>query len=286
MLLSNSDLVFAPTSSRHLALRDTPRGLVVENEALLTETATTLRCLVATVAHDINNPLAFVNTNLSALEQHVGDVSRLIALEDCVDRTVREAELAFLRKDLVVLLRETKDGLRRVANTVRELVHFSFAYRNTPGWQRVDLHGGLNSAISLVSSELKHGVSIRKDYEHDRVCEVECLPAELNLAFMNLLLCAARSLVGDGEIRITTEVEGGEILVEIAGRAPPVQRIPGQRSPEMRSTVPGARGFVLSHAVVGIHSGHIEVVAGPQENGFRVWLPIRQSGDWACTTAA
>jgi two-component system NtrC family sensor kinase len=261
----------------HLALRGRHQRLAEENDALLSETAITARRLAATVAHEVNNPIAFVCANLGALDSHVREVSRLISLEDPVDRSAREAELAFLQSDMADLVRESQEGLARVAETVRALVHFASCYGASLSWQCVDLHRGLDSTLSMLSCELEQRVSIRKDYDGAAVRELECLPAELNVAFMNLLLGAARGLRGDGEIRIATGVQDDELWVDIAGTGRPAPPTGSQRPADARAGGGCDSGLLVAHSIVDKHRGRIEGGRDQTAPCFRVWLPLRQS---------
>ena len=260
----------------HLSLRGANRRLAVENDALLSETTTTTRRLAAKVAHEINNPIAFVFANLGALDRHVSEVSRLMALDAPVDRAAREAELAFLQSDMADLVRESREGLTRVAETVRALVHFTASCGASLGWQWVDLHRGLDSTLSMLSCELRQGLSIRKDYDADAVRDIECLPAELNLAFMNLVLCVARDLAGDGEIRIATGTQPDELWVDISGRALSTRPHGGSLPVHARPGVGCDSGLLVAQAIVDKHRGRIEVVRSPDTPSFRVCLPLRQ----------
>jgi len=261
----------------HLALRGRHQRLAEENDALLSETAITARRLAATVAHEVNNPIAFVCANLGALNSHVREVSRLISLEGPVDRSAREVELAFLKADMADMVRESQEGLARVAETVRALVHFASCYGASLGWQCVDLHRGLDSTLSMLSCELEQRVSIRKDYDSDAVLELECLPAELNLAFMNLFLGAARGLRGDGELRIATGVQDDKIWVDIDGSARPAPPAGSQRPADARSVGGCESGLLVAHSIVDKHRGRIEGGRDKTAPCFRVWLPLRQS---------
>ncbi|HUG23712.1 response regulator [Piscinibacter sp.] len=260
----------------HLSLRGVNRRLAVENDALLSETTTTSRRLAATVAHEINNPIAFVFANLGALDRHVSEVSRLMALDAPVDRAARQAELAFLQSDMADLVRESREGLARVAETVRALVHFTASCGASLGWQCVDLHRGLDSTLSMLSCELRQGLSIRKDYDPDAVREIECLPAELNLAFMNLVLCVAHDLAGDGEIRIATGTQADGLWVEIAGSALSSRQHGSPLAAHARPVVGRDSGLLVARAIIDKHRGRIEVVRSPATPSFRVCLPLRQ----------
>jgi len=133
--------------------------------------------LAAGVAHEINNPIGFVTSNLNSLARYLPDLLRLLdtyqeaepALAaspshlQAIGNLKEEIELAFLRKDIYLLLEESKDGLSRVKCIVQDLKDFS-RIDSVPGWQRADLNRCLDSTLNVASNAARDKAEVLKTY--------------------------------------------------------------------------------------------------------------------------
>jgi signal transduction histidine kinase/CheY-like chemotaxis protein len=264
----------------------------VHVQLLQSEKMASIGQLAAGVAHEINNPIGFVNSNLGSLESYVRDLLRLLAVYEQHESSFAEGsaaraeisaakqavEIDYLRQDLPALLNESKEGLQRVKKIVQDLKDFSHAGKGE--WESADLHAGLESTLNIVNNELKYKAAVAKHY--GTLPAIECLPLELNQVFMNLLVNAGQALPDKGEITIRTGAEGEHVWVEIAdtgtGIAPEnLKRI----FDPFFSTKPVGKGtglgLAISYGIVQKHHGRIDVtsVVG-QGTTFRVTLPVRQ----------
>ena len=177
-------------------LREVNRRLEEAHHQLLqSEKMASIGQLAAGVAHEINNPIGFVSSNLNSLESYFNQLMALIELyehhEDSMETRLmqvldakKKMDFEFLRADLVELLAESKDGLSRVKKIVQDLRDFSHV--GAADWTWVDLHAGLDSTLNIVNSEIKYRAEVVREYGD--LPQVECLPLELNQVFMNLLI--------------------------------------------------------------------------------------------------
>ncbi|MCU0763668.1 MAG: PAS domain S-box protein, partial [Hydrogenophaga sp.] len=178
-----------------------------QNQLLQQDKMASIGQLAAGVAHEINNPIGFVSSNLNSLRRYVDDLLDLglacdAALAAPDDPTVAaalarkrdEVEIGFLREDLPVLLDECAEGLGRVKKIVQDLKDFSRVDHSD--WQEADLNAGLESTLNVVRHEVKYKAEVIK--ELGQLPPVLCLAAQLNQVFMNLIVNAAHAIADQG----------------------------------------------------------------------------------------
>ena len=249
--------------------------------------------LAAGIAHEINNPVGFVNSNMGTLQSYVatlfgviddyeraGGADPLLAARYAAVRA--NADLAFLRQDVDELVKESMDGLKRVRVIVQALKDFSHVGETE--WQVADLHRGLDSTLSIVGNELKFKATVEKHY--GALPQIPCLASQLNQVFMNLLVNAGHAIPEvtpmRGLITIRTGAEGDWVWVEVGdnghGIAP--EHLSRIFEPFFTTKPVGGGtglGLSLSYGIVNKHGGRIEVASQPGAGArFTVWLPVRQ----------
>lgn len=190
-----------------------------------TEKLAVIGQLAAGVAHEMNTPLGYVSSNLNTLEGYARDLLTLIRLFregiDCDPALAahfseavalgEQVDLSFIEDDLPSLLTETREGLDRVLRIVRDLRDFS-----RPGeqaWLSVDVHRGLDSTLNILHNQLKHNVTIVRDY--GALPPVWCIPSQINQVLLNLLNNARQAISERGTITIRTRQEGKLAIIEI-----------------------------------------------------------------------
>ena len=271
-------------------------------QLLQSEKMASIGQLAAGIAHEINNPISFVTSNLGSLEDYLGDIFAITAAYEGADRgpcadgaqfeaaraLYREKDFDFLKTDIVQLMAESKDGLARVAKIVRELKDFARVGETSSDW--ADLHQGLNATLNIVGNELKYKCTVSKHY--GQLPRVWCVISQLNQVFMNLLVNAAHAIADNGEITIRSGRQDEEVFVAIAdtgsGIAPEnLQRI---FDPFFTTKAIGkgtGLGLSLAYGIVQKHRGRIEVHSEVgQGTTFTVWLPINPPLDPSLATVA
>ena len=266
-----------------------------QNQLLQSEKMASIGQLAAGVAHEINNPIGYVYSNLGTLEKYVQDLMAMLgsyeqaegAIGDAVVKERLQAarqklDIAFLKEDLRALMGESKDGITRVKNIVQNLKDFSHVDASDE-WQYADLHAGLDSTLNIVNNEIKYKAEVLKEYGD--IPEVECLPSQLNQVFMNLLVNAAHAIEERGLITVRTGQQGEEVWVEVADTGKGIEPKNMHKIFEpFFSTKPIGKGtglgLSLSYGIIKKHHGRIEVqsVVG-KGTTFRVWLPVRHLSD-------
>ena len=262
-----------------------------QNQLVQAEKMASLGQLAAGVAHEINNPVGFVNSNLGTLQQYSDDMLRLLAAYERWEKTLAkdaqqemarlktEIDVDFLREDIGNLLSESLDGMQRVRRIVQDLKDFSHV--DEVGRQWANLESGLDSTLRVIWNELKYKAEIIKEY--GAISDIECLPSQLNQVFMNLLVNAAQSIENNGRITIRTGEEGERVWVEIedTGHGIKPEHLSRIFDPFFTTKPIGkgtGLGLSLSYGIVQKHDGRIEVKSDVGKGTvFKVLLPKRSA---------
>ncbi len=243
-----------------------------QNQLLQSEKMASIGVLAAGVAHEINNPVGFVNSNVGTLQSYVRDMLKLLAayerIEDGMEEGSRrdigqlkqEIDLDFLRGDIENLLSESLDGLNRVKRIVQDLKDFSHVDDSEKHW--ASLEDGLDSTLNVVWNELKYKVEVIKDY--GGIPQIECFASQLNQVFMNLLMNAGHAIEERGQITIRTRHDEDNVWVEVQDTGKGIQPEHMSRIFEpFFTTKPVGKGtglgLSLSYGIVQKHDGRIDV---------------------------
>lgn len=246
--------------------------------------------LAAGVAHEINNPIGYLYSNLGTLEQYVRDVLAVVATYEealgavtnpaqiaAVEQKKQETDFIFLLDDIPKLLAESQEGILRVRKIVQDLKDFAHAGDNED-WQWLDLRHSLKRTLNIVNNELKYKAEVHLDFED--IPEIRCLPGQLNQVFMNLLVNAGHAIEKDGEVRLRVWHEDAWVWVEIAdtGYGIPQEVIARIFDPFFTTKPVGkgtGLGLSISYGIVEKHGGRIEVESEVGKGSvFRVGLPV------------
>ncbi|HET7064246.1 MAG TPA: ATP-binding protein [Rudaea sp.] len=269
----------------------------VQRQLLQADRLSTIGQLAAGVAHEINNPIGYVQSNLVTLSDYITNLFRLLNVQDSALRQLRtaqpellaqvelvrhEIDFDFLAKDLPTLLAESQEGISRVRKIIQDLREFSRA-GHTESWTLADLHAGLDSTINIVWNDLKYKVELVKHYGD--IPAIECLPYQLNQVFMNILVNAGHAIEERGQITIATRASDDFVYVEISdnGKGIAPEHLARVFEPFFTTKPVGkgtGLGLSISYGIVRKHSGEIDVRS---EVGvgtmFIVKLPVRQQHD-------
>jgi two-component system NtrC family sensor kinase len=258
-------------------LRETQAALVQ------TEKLASLGRLAAGVAHEINNPVAYVTNNIAVIRRDTqaaltaldayrqGDAAEAAKLE-------KMADIDYLRENFARTCDKTLEGLQRVRDIVRNLR--DFARLDEAEFKEADLNSALKSTIEMVQHQIKEK-SIRLETKFGSLPSVLCHPGKINQVFLNLLVNAIQACSRGGVVATRTLVEPDRVVVEVVDNGCGI-------SPEHKlrlfepffTTKPIGQGTGLglsvSFGIVRDHGGAIDVES---EVGcgstFRVRLPLK-----------
>ena len=263
------------------------------NHLLQSDKMASIGQLAAGVAHEINNPIGYVSSNLGTLEQYLQDTFAILSVYEQAENSItdpivreeinaakKKLDIDFLKKDLGVLIAESRDGITRVKKIVQNLKDFAHVDVSEE-WHFSNLHKGLDSTLNIVNNEIKYKAEVIKKYGD--IPEVECLASQINQVFMNLLVNAAHAIEERGVITVSTGTQGEEVWVSITDTGSGIE--PGNLKKifdPFFTTKPLGKGtglgLSLSYSIIHKHHGRIEVQSEVGKGTtFCVWLPIKQT---------
>jgi len=231
--------------------------------------------------------VGFVNSNLGSLQGYVTDMLRLLSVYEQAESSLTVATLQeikqlkadidveFLREDIVSLLAESLDGVKRVTRIVQDLKNFSHVDESERQW--ADLEVGMESTLRVVWNELKYKAEVVKEFAG--VAQIECFPFQLNQVFMNLLVNASHAIEVHGTITLRTGQDESQVWVEVqdTGKGIKPENLSRIFEPFFTTKPVGkgtGLGLSLAYGIVKKHNGRIEVKSEVgQGSTFRVILP-------------
>lgn len=266
-----------------------------QTQLLQSEKMASIGQLAAGIAHEINNPIGYVNSNMTSLQRYLNDIFLLLdtygdleanlPADDVVHKAIatckKNIDFEYVRTDVTDLLRECHEGIDRVQRIVQDLKDFSHSVGTE--WQWANIHKGIDSTLNIVHNEIKYKADVVKEYGD--LPDIECMPHQLNQVFMNLLVNAAHAIEERGTILIRTGVEGDRVWIDVIDNG---KGIKGEDLNHIFdpffTTKPVGKGtglgLSISYNVVKKHGGDIEVESEPGKGArFRIWLPMRRDVD-------
>jgi len=275
----------------HEALTASQRHLIQQ------EKMASIGQLAAGVAHEINNPVGFVMSNintmgkfvdrlyqfiniqsdaLGALSGHTEDAARLA--KD-VEEKARRLKIDYVLNDMKNIIQESLEGADRVKRIVQDLK--SFSRLDEAELKPNDINKGIESTINVVWNELKYKTVVKKEY--GRIPLVRCNLGQLNQVFMNLLLNAAQAIEGQGTITVKTAVNDGhiEVVISDTGCGIPEDKINRIFEPFFTTKEVGkgtGLGLSIAYDIVKKHNGALSVSSEVGKGTtFTVSIPVMES---------
>ncbi len=261
-----------------------------QTQLLQSEKMASIGQLAAGVAHEINNPVGYVSSNIGTLGNYLNDLFDLIKHYESLERLLSEdqlkvlnkikqdMDLKYLKDDVNDLLLETTDGLNRVRDIVISLKEFSHVGENK--WERANIHDGLNSTLNIVHNEIKYKATIVKEYGD--IPDIECIASQLNQVFMNLFVNAAHAIHEKGIIKIKTWKQDEMVIVEISDNGSGISKeVQLKIFDPFFTTKPIGKGtglgLSLSYQIIEKHHGKIELQSKEGVGTrFTISLPVNQ----------
>ncbi len=248
-----------------------------------TEKLASVGQLAAGVAHEINNPIGFIASNLSTAQGYVRRLNafagRLRADTGAAElqQAWRNDDLDFVLQDFAALLDESSEGAARVARIVTDLKGFSRV--DQVGAEEADINALIRQVCNVAAGQVRGRANIT--LQLGDLPRLRCNSAQLGQVFLNLLLNAVDAVAAPGEIRFESDVAEGAIRVQVSdnGRGIAAELLPRIFDPFFTTKAVGSGtglGLTVSNDIVKAHGGRIEVASAVGKGStFTVWLPLK-----------
>jgi len=261
---------------------------VAEQTALLvqSEKMASLGILSAGMAHEISNPISFIQGNLSSIKKYNSQIKDLLLKYEQIEnyfiggqtneisqllKQIKEykktKEIGFILKDMVDLAEESLQGTMRIRNIVKDLK--SFSRLDKAELKHVDLNDVLETTLNIIWNKLKYKAEVIKDYE--QLPEVKCFPQKISQVFMNILMNAAQAIGEKGVIKIVTRYikEGHrtedakvKIIISDSGKGIPKDNLLKIFDPFFTTKPVGegtGLGLSITYDIINAHRGEIKI---------------------------
>ena len=259
-------------------------------QQLQSEKMASIGQLAAGVAHEINNPIGFVSSNLGTLEKYIAKLHEFITfqsreLESHADPERREQvkarrnqlKIDMVLEDIGALLAESRDGVDRVGKIVRDLKGFSRV--DEAEHKMANVVECLESAINIAWNEIKYKATLTRDFAD--LPAILCYPGQLNQVFVNMLVNAAQAIDSQGTIDVKAWQEGNHIYIRMTDSGCGISAENCQRifDPFFTTKEVGkgtGLGLSITYDIIKKHQGEISVASREGEGtSFTIKLPIK-----------
>lgn len=285
-----------------------------QSQLIQTEKMSSLGQLVGGIAHEINNPVNFIDGNIVVINEYMKNFLNLITLYqecDChlrseIKASIEEIDFDFIKEDLPKILSSMKAGAQRISKLVLSLRNFSRL--DEADKKAVDVHEGLDSTLLILQNRLEvkgNHPDIQVIKEYGNLPKVECYPGQLNQVFMNILNncidTLKESIIGchllainakitgnqqlttnNPQIRICTEVlDSNQVIIRIVDNGCGMtEEIKQKMFDPFFTTKPVGSGtglgMSISYQIINKHGGQLKCVSAPlQGTEFIIKIPIR-----------
>ena len=269
-----------------------------QSQLVSQEKMASLGQLTAGIAHEINNPINFVSSNITPLKRDIKDIMEVIEFyreagqKEFSESSKKKAkdleedlELDYVLDEVDQLLKGMEDGARRTVEIVKGLRIFSRV--DEQDIKKVDLHDGINSTIILLNSTIPGKIRIVREF--GELPMVECLAGKINQVFMNIINNAVHALsdniddIKDPHITLRTKAFEETVRIEIEDNGPGMPESVKQRIFEPFFTTKAVGkgtglGLSIVYSIIENHKGTLEVMTEQGEGTtFIITLPIYQS---------
>ncbi|NVJ87360.1 MAG: sensor histidine kinase [Algoriphagus sp.] len=269
-----------------------------QSQLVSQEKMASLGQLTAGIAHEINNPINFVSSNITPLKRDINDIMEVIdfyretAQKEFQEGSKKKAadleeelELDYVLEEVNQLLKGMEEGAKRTVEIVKGLRLFSRV--DEQDVKKVDLHDGINSTLILLNSSIPGKIRIVREF--GELPMVECLAGKINQVFMNIINNAVHALsdrideIKDPKIEIRTRSMGDMVSIEIEDNGPGMPENVKQRIFEPFFTTKAVGkgtglGLSIVYSIIENHKGTMEVETEVGKGTtFIITLPVHQS---------
>ncbi|WP_104403085.1 sensor histidine kinase [Vibrio penaeicida] len=259
-----------------------------QTQLIQSEKMASIGQLSAGIAHEINNPVGFVNSNLQTLKTYTDDLlSALGKIETLATSTpnlhtkiqsiLNDYQVDFIKDDVSDLLSESLEGASRVMSIVKNLKDFSHV--DKAEWTESCIKEGIEATLKIMNNQIKYNIEVQTDYDCD-LPKVYCQPMQVNQVILNILMNASQAIDDVGKISIKVQKKNDNVKISISdnGNGIPNQIISKIFDPFFTTKPVGdgtGLGLSVSYGIIKNHKGNIDVESKiGQGTTFIITLPI------------
>lgn len=285
LTLSELKALLASEQAARLALEAKLTEQHQERQALLfqSEKLSSLGQLAAGMAHEINNPIGFVKSNLSTLGDYIADIQAYIAL---LKSSPEAAELSQFEKDnnipdiihdMDAIIQESDEGLIRVSDIVQSLKSFARVDESHQEWYRIE--DCIESALKITQNQLKYSYAVSVELE--QLSPIYGNQGQMGQVFVNLIMNATQAMPHGGAIMIDGKETDGVRTISVQDNGPGIPKafIADIFNPFFTTKPVGegtGLGLSIVHGIVEQHQGSIHVTSSPETGTcFTLQFPIQ-----------
>lgn len=277
-------------------LKEKENALAKSKDALFqTEKMASIGQLAAGVAHEINNPLGFVSSNMATLQTYIDPIRKILESIDALNVAIEAADgdliavkgkeiaqlviksdLEFVLEDINDLAEESLQGLERIKKIVMDLK--LYARKESDEMAEADVNSVIDSAINIVWNQIKYNCELKKEYAE--LPMVQANVQQLSQVFVNLLVNAGHAIGDSGTLTVKSFVDGDCVQIEVSdtGKGIPEDIIEKIFDPLFTTKDPGkgtGLGLSISYEIIQRHKGTLTVESKPGEGTtFTIKLPV------------
>jgi len=256
-----------------------------QEQLLRAEKMASLGILTAGIAHEINNPINFINSGLSGLKKINSAVLKLLGayrkrlqetnLPEDVELLEREYDLPFLSESSVLMIDNISIGIDRSVKIINSLR--SFARSDDETLSSINIHENIDMALTILTNQYKYNIEIIKKY--GMIDPVYCFSGKINQVFMNLISNAIQAIPEKGHIWISTVQDGDNVYISVKDDGIGIpDEIKGKIFDPFFTTKEAGKGtgmgLSIAFRIIEEHKGSITVKSSPgQGTEFTVKLP-------------
>ncbi|WP_439133944.1 hybrid sensor histidine kinase/response regulator [Pseudomaricurvus sp.] len=269
-----------------------------QDQLILAEKMASLGGLSAGIAHEINNPIGYIHSNLDSLKGYLEDLIRLLGLYQQAEAYITDAgvrsqlqqlqqdiNLPFLKSDVQQLIDDSLQGARQVKQIIADLKTFSHNPRSheqgSHQWECLQINDCIQSVLNIVKSELKYKADVHLSLDK-QLPAIQCIPTQIYQVMTNLLVNAAQAIEQHGDIYVETHsrVDRIEIVIRDTGSGIDSELIGRIFDPFFTTKGVGegtGLGLYVTYRIIEGHQGTIQVNSEPGAGcQFSIQLPLQQ----------
>ena len=272
----------------------------MEQMLLQSEKMASIGTIAAGVAHEINNPIGYIDSNLKTLEKYNEKLNNFYSVinnlwEECskeepdevrnfIDEFMKikeDTKIDYVLTDTKDALSESLEGTEKVKKIVSDLKDFSRS--DKPEIKLADINDGIEKTLNIIRNELKYKAEVIKEF--GEIPELECDIKKLEQVFMNILVNAAQAIEEHGIIKIKTFSADNSVVIQISdtGKGMPKENIGKIFDAFFTTKEPGkgtGLGLSISYKIIEEHNGIISVESEVGKGTtFTIKLPVKKYGE-------